>query len=241
MIEIVERSAEGHMEIRATGRVTEQDYETVLIPAIESALSDGRPVRLFFQVGPGFEGYSAGAIWADARLGMRHWRGFDRVAVVTDSDVIENAVKLFGFAMPCPVRTFDLDEAEEARRWLHEALGAIDMEEIGEDALLVRLRGRVDSSAYADKSAEMDAYVAAHGRFRLLLDLRDFDGWQGLGAVGDHLSLVRTNHRAPYRVAVVGDAAWMKMARALMSTFLDARTCYFEKDDYDGARAWLLA
>jgi hypothetical protein len=241
MIEIVEHGAEAVMEVRATGRVTEHDYESVLIPAIEAALSGGAPVRLLFQIGPGFEGYSAGAIWADARLGMRHWRGFDRVAVVTDSDAIENAIKILGFAMPCPVRTFELEEGDEARRWLKESLGSIQLEEIGEGALTVRLLGKVDSSAYANKSEELDAYVNQHGRFRLLLDLRKFDGWQGLGAIGDHLTLVRNHYRAPTRVAVVGDQAWMKMARAVMASFLDARTCYFETDDFDGAKAWLLA
>ena len=76
MIEITETTPEGIMEIRATGRVTEQDYESVLIPAVEKALAGEGKVRLLYQVGPGFEGYSAGAMWADARLGMRHWSGF---------------------------------------------------------------------------------------------------------------------------------------------------------------------
>lgn len=241
MIEIAETDGGDMLEIRASGRVTEHDYETVLIPAIERSLAGGGPVRLLYQVGPGFEGYSAGAIWADARLGMRHWRGFDRVAVVTDSDAIELAVTMFGFAMPCPVRTFELDEVEEARAWLRQTLGVIDLQEIGEDALMVRLQGKLDSAAYAAKGPELDAFVEAHGRFRLLLDLRDFDGWQGLGAIGDHLSLVREHRKAPKRVAVVGDAAWMRLAEAVMSNFLDAKTKFFDADDFEAAKAWLLA
>jgi hypothetical protein len=241
MIEIVDGSPAGILEVRATGRVTEHDYETVLIPGVEAALSGGTPVRLLFQIGPGFDGYSAGAIWADARLGMRHWRGFDRVAVVTDSDLIETAVKMFGFAMPSPVATFDLDEAEKARAWLIQTLGSIHLEEIGQDALIVRLDGKLDSSAYAAKVPELDAYVERTGRFRLLLDLRDFDGWQGLGAVGDHLNLVREHRKAPARVAVVGDKAWMKLAETVMANFLDAKTKFFDADDFEAGMAWLLA
>ena len=241
MIEIVQGGPADLLEIRATGRVSEQDYEDVLIPAAERALSSGTPVRLLFQIGPGFEGYSAGAIWADARLGMRHWRGFDRVAVVTDSEPIETVVKLFGFAMPCPVRTFDLDEAGEARQWLQQTLGSIQVEEIGGDALHVRLVGKLDSRAYAERTPEIDAFVARHPRFRLLLDLREFDGWQGLGAIGDHLSLVREHRKAPKRVAVVGDKAWMKLLETVMSSFLDAKAKLFDGDDFDAAKAWLLA
>jgi hypothetical protein len=160
---------------------------------------------------------------------------------VTDSDAIETAVKIFGFAMPCPVKTFDIDEAEAGRRWLQESLGSIHIEEIGPAVLLVRLAGKLDTSAYSAKRAQLRDYVAAHQRFRLLLDLRDFDGWQGLGALGDHLSLVREHHRAPSRVAVVGDKAWMKLAQTAVSSFIDAKTSYFDKDDFDGARAWLLS
>ncbi|MBY6092805.1 SpoIIAA family protein [Pseudooceanicola sp. 502str34] len=241
MIEITETTPEGIMEIRATGRVTEQDYESVLIPAVEKALAGEDKVRLLYQVGPGFEGYSAGAMWADARLGMRHWSGFDRVAVVTDSEMLAGSVKLFGFAMPCPVKTFDLEEVDEARRWLRESLGAFHMEEIGEDALMIRLLGKLDSKVYEEKAADLDAWTAKAGRFRLLLDLREFDGWQGMSALGQHLSLVKSHHKQPARVAVVGDAAWMRMAEGLMSQFLEAKTKYFDEDDFEAGKAWLLA
>ena len=94
------------------------------------------------------------------------------MAVVTDSDMIENAVKVFRFAVPCPVRTFALDEADEARAWLGRALGGIRMEQIGPDAVMVRPEGRLDSAAYAEWRPEIDAWVREHERFRLLLDLR---------------------------------------------------------------------
>jgi hypothetical protein len=45
-----------------------------------------------------------------------------------------------------------------------------------------------------------------------VLDLREFDGWAGLSALGDHLSLVREHYRVPERIAIVGDKAWQKMA-----------------------------
>lgn len=241
MIEIVGNGSGGILEVRATGRITEQDYEQVLLPALEAALAAEAPVRLLFQLGPGFEGYSPGAIWADTRFGIRNWFGFDRVAVVTDSDMIENAVKMFRFAVPCPVRTFELDEADEARSWLAETLGAIRLEEIGPDALMVRLEGRLDSVAYAERRPEIDAYIRAHERFRLLLDLRAFEGWQGFGAITDHFALLRDHRRAPSRVAVIGDKAWMKVAEAVISTFLDAKTKLFDEDDFAAGKAWLLA
>ncbi|MBL3571692.1 STAS/SEC14 domain-containing protein [Rhodovulum sp. BSW8] len=241
MIDITEETAEGLLEIRATGRVTEQDYETVLIPAVTRARDWGVPVRLLYQIGPDFDGYSPGALLADARLGLKHWRGFEKIAVVTDNDKIEAGVRMFGFTLPCPVRTFDLDKRDEARLWLRESLGALHVEEIGEDALEVQLIGRLDSASYKARTPDLDAYGAAHDRYRLMVDLRRFEGWQGPAAVGEHLGLIRHHRRQPYRIAVVGDKSWMKLAETVLPMVLDAKTKYFDEDDYPAARAWLLA
>lgn len=241
MIEIVEETAEGIVEIRASGRVTEQDYEEKLLPALRRARQSAVPVRLLYQIGPAFEGYSPGAVLADARLGLRHWRGFEKIAVATNSDKIEMGVKMFGFTLPCPVRTFDLDEIDEARRWLRESVGAIHMQEIGADALMVTLLGRLDTATYRSKIPDLDAYAAEHERFRLLVDLRQFEGWQGPAALAEHLNLIRQHRHLPSRVAVVGDRLWMKLAEAVLATVIDAKAKYFDEDDFEAGKAWLMA
>lgn len=73
----------------------------------------------------------------------------------------------------------------------------------------------------------------------LLLDLREFDGWSGLSALGQHLSLVRKHHRQPHRIAIVGDETWQKLAEKVLSLFVNAKTHFFDKDDYDDARVWV--
>jgi hypothetical protein len=74
-----------------------------------------------------------------------------------------------------------------------------------------------------------------------MLDLREFDGWSGLAAMGNHLSLVRDHRRVPVRIAIVGDKAWQKMGERVMSRFVNARTKFFDAGDYDGAVAWIAA
>ena len=76
---------------------------------------------------------------------------------------------------------------------------------------------------------------------RLLLDLREFEGWSGLSALGNHLSLVRDHYRVPERIAIVGDKAWQTMAEKIMSRFVNARTKFFDSGDYNGAVAWVAA
>ena len=57
-------------------------------------------------------------MWDDAVIGMHHLMAFEKIAVVSDVDWVGNAIRLFGFAMPCPVNVFTLDELDAAKAWI---------------------------------------------------------------------------------------------------------------------------
>lgn len=163
------------------------------------------------------------------------------MAIVADTGWLKTSIKAFSVFMPCPVMTFPLDQMDEARRWLTESLGTIHQIDLGQGILHVRLMGQLDSEAYADESADMTAFLQGHDRFRLLLDLREFDGWQGLDALSDHFFLVRTHHQKLEKIAIVGDAAWQAMASRLGHQMLDVQSHYFPRTQFEGAKAWLAA
>jgi hypothetical protein len=117
MIEVVEGTPEGVLEIRAVGEVTGEDYEKVLAPAVEKRKRRGK-IRLLYRLGPEFEGYTAAAMWDDAKLGLRNLAAFERVAVVSDVAWVAGAVRAFAFAIPCPARVFPNRELAEARTWI---------------------------------------------------------------------------------------------------------------------------
>lgn len=104
----------------ASGQVTASDYETAVIPAIESALKTHENVRILYQLGPAFTGFTSGAMWDDMKLGMSHLKAWDKIAIVTDLDWVAGAMRIFRFAMPCPVRIFSNSEFTEAARWISE-------------------------------------------------------------------------------------------------------------------------
>lgn len=239
MIELIEGRPEGTLEVRLTGKLESADYETILAPALEQALVEHTRVKLLARVDEAFDGFTAGALWSDASLGMKHWGGFERVAVVTDHDWIENSFKIFGFAMPCPVRVFDEDELDEARLWLSESLGSIHLEDMGNGVVHAHLLGELEASAYDGVGNDLDGLIAKADRFRLLIDLREFDGWQGLSALGHHLSLAWNHMHAPDRVAIVGNEGWQKMAEKVMSRVLNAETKYFPEKKFDDAADWV--
>jgi hypothetical protein len=103
------------------GHVTRDDYETVLIPAVEEALQQQGKVRLYYQIDPDFSGIDPGAVWEDFKVGMEHAFRWERIAVVTDVDWIRHTIRVFSFVIPAPVRIFPLDEQAKAREWIVES------------------------------------------------------------------------------------------------------------------------
>jgi hypothetical protein len=240
MIEEIAGLPEGTLGFKISGDVTGGDYDSVLTPAIDKAIEKFDRIRLLAQVGPDFKGYSLDAIWDDTKLGLRHWNGFERVAVVTDVGWIQIGVKAMAFMMPCPVQLFAIGGLDDAKRWLSESLGSIRIHREG-DVVTARLLGKLDPSAYDGVNEEIDNIMSRAEHVRLVLDLREFDGWSGLSALGDHLSLIREHYRVPERIAVVGDKTWQKMAGKIMGKFVNAQTKFFDSGDYDGAVAWVAA
>ena len=104
--------------IEALGEVTSADYDRILIPLVRERAKRHAKLRLLMVLGPDFDGYSAGAIWDDARLGLTHWRSFERVAVVSDIGWITRALKLFAPLMPGEVAVFPMTGREAAKAWI---------------------------------------------------------------------------------------------------------------------------
>lgn len=237
MIETIAGLPEGTLGFSFSGRISGSDYDTVLVPAIDRAIETHDHIKALLVFGAGFEGYDLAAVWDDTLLGLRHWRGFERIAVVSDVAWVRTVVRAIGVAMPCPVRLFAAGEEQEARRWLAESLGTIHLEE-RDGVIRVRLIGQLEPRAYEGVEAEIAQLFSGGQPVRLLVDLREFDGWSGLAALGDHLSLVREHRHTPERVAVLGDQAWEKLAARLLSRFTKAETRFFDGAHAEQAELW---
>ncbi len=119
MITVIPDMPPGTVGVQATGRVSREDYAEVLVPAVEAAAGSG-PVRLLYVLGDDFESFSPGAMWSDTRLWAGHVGSWEKLAVVTDVDWVENAVHAFGWLVHGQVRVFADDDLDEAKAWLAE-------------------------------------------------------------------------------------------------------------------------
>lgn len=117
-MELLEDLPDNVVGVRAVGEVEDDDYEDVLVPAVEEALSRYDKIRLLYVLGPEFTGYEADAMWEDTKLGMRTFTDYERMGIVTDGTWVRRSVKAFGWLIPGEVKVFPYDRLDEARAWI---------------------------------------------------------------------------------------------------------------------------
>ncbi len=116
MIQLIEDTPAGVLAFKAVGKVEAADYD-VLRPAVEQGIKDHGKVRIVFQMGSEFEGYTAGAAWEDAKLWAPHLTSWERCAVVTNHTFMADAIKAFSVIMPGEIKVFGVDELDQALAW----------------------------------------------------------------------------------------------------------------------------
>jgi hypothetical protein len=116
MIEELRDLPQGVIGFEASGKISATDYRDVVLPALEQAFAAGE-VR-FLIVMPSFEGMSGAALWQDLKVGVEHFRGWKRIAIVTDIEWVTHLTWLFGWMTPGETKIFPLSQREEAIAWV---------------------------------------------------------------------------------------------------------------------------
>jgi hypothetical protein len=120
MVENIPGLPDSVLGFSARGTVTARDYEAVIIPAVEARFARQQKVRFLYHLGPEFTGFEVAAMWDDAKLGLKHFSGWEKMAVVSDVAWVRAAIEAFGLALPGRVRVFHESELAEAKRWVAE-------------------------------------------------------------------------------------------------------------------------
>jgi hypothetical protein len=114
MIEIIKEMPDNVVGIVATGRVTNEECNSVLRPAMEASLKRHGKIRLYYEIGSRFPG----AGWDDLDIGIDNPRQLERIAVVTDTGWVRHMVNALRFLIVSEVRVFSRLDAEEGRAWI---------------------------------------------------------------------------------------------------------------------------
>ena len=120
MLKIMNDLTGNVLGVSAEGKITGTDYETVLIPAIEERLKTNKKIRMLYHLGNNFTGFEISAMFDDAKIGMRHLSAWERIALVSDHDMINTFAKFFGYMLSCELRIFKNSELDIAKKWITE-------------------------------------------------------------------------------------------------------------------------
>lgn len=120
MVEKIPGLPENVLGFTARGTVTANDYENIIIPAVEALFSRKSKVSFLYYLGEDFTGFETSAMWEDTKLGLKHLTGWEKMAIVSDVEWIRTAIRVFGLIIPGHVRVFHNSELVEAKQWISE-------------------------------------------------------------------------------------------------------------------------
>jgi hypothetical protein len=243
MIEVMNDLPENVLGVRALGEVTSDDYVNTLVPALEDKLTRFKKARLLYVIGDDFKGYTGGAAWEDTKVGMKHFTSFERVAIVTDIDWIENTAKAFGFVFPGEVEVFDDDELEKARQWVCEppSQGELSFELMKDERVLVlEPKGELEAADFERVSQDVDPFIEETGGLNgIMIVAKHFPGWDDFAALSSHVRFVREHHKVVKRVALVTEDRALSAVPRFASRFVDADIKTFPMEQRDAALLWV--
>lgn len=106
------------LSLKATGKLTHEDYEKIN-PMIDSALEGVKDpnIKVFID-GSEFEGWEIRAAWDDFRLGLKHGNNFDKIAIFGNKKWQEYTAKFGSWFISGEVKYFE--DVDEALTWLQE-------------------------------------------------------------------------------------------------------------------------
>jgi len=114
MLKVIDELPDNVVGIITKGRVTNEECDTVLKPAMERSLKRHNKIRLYYEVGSRFPG----AGWDDLDVAIDHLPQWERIAVVTDTGWVRQTVNALRFLIASEVRVFTTLEAAEGRAWI---------------------------------------------------------------------------------------------------------------------------
>jgi len=237
----IENLSSNVLGVRAEGQVTKADYDGVFIPLLNAAYRKGEPIRLLYQLGPEFTGYTAGAALDDFYVGIKYLRLFERCAIVTDAEWIGAAARFVASFLPCPTRVFANAQLSEAEKWLESPDSGSRLNcELRDDGLLViRPRGALRREDFDKLSKTVDPWIEEHGQLRgLVVAMEKFPGWENFGSLLQHFEFVRDHQKKVRKVAVAADGTLPELVANIGGHFIDAKVKKFAFSQVEEAKNW---
>lgn len=104
--------------IRATGEVSKDDYDKVLIPRLNELVERQGEINYLLVLETDVSNFSVGAWWEDFMLGLKNFTKWHRIAIVSDQKGVEWVTDALSAVIPGKSKGFPLSELQNAITWV---------------------------------------------------------------------------------------------------------------------------
>lgn len=119
MVEIISIDGDNIIGCRIEGKINREDMEK-LSSITEQKLRNNKKLRVYVEVEE-LDGISLEAFLEDLKLGFRHFRDFEKKAVVTDHKWVNRITPLANRIFPgIETKCFSFGERETAKEWIKQ-------------------------------------------------------------------------------------------------------------------------
>jgi len=118
MLTIINDLPSNVVGVKATGKVDKEDFDKVLIPALKELAGRTGKINYLLHLDTEVKNFTLGAWLRDAKIGLKNFFRWNKIAIVTDEKPVENFSDAFGLAVPGESKGFSVKELEEAKKWV---------------------------------------------------------------------------------------------------------------------------
>lgn len=117
MITLIPDVPENIAAFKASGEVTKDDFDNLVIPHVEALTNNFGELNYLFYIDTDLDNFSAGAWFQDAMLGLKNLIKWNRAAIVTDKKGVQYFTDVFSVVMPGEFKSFPKDDLQNAIFW----------------------------------------------------------------------------------------------------------------------------
>ena len=118
MVTQIKNLPENMVGFMASGKVTKEDFQNVILPGVESKTKETGELNYMLVIDTPIEEFTVGAWMQDAWLGIKNLTKWNRGAIVSDSENIKKFTDLFSHFIPGEFKGFYHEDIENAIIWV---------------------------------------------------------------------------------------------------------------------------
>ena len=119
MMELIKDLPANVVGVRASGEVTKQDLETVLIPNIDALVERHGHIHYLLQLDTSVKNWDFGAWFSDLKAGLKHPLSWKKMAIVSDEEGVRKFTDAVSLFVPGgQAKGYTLAQLDEAKAWV---------------------------------------------------------------------------------------------------------------------------